>query len=202
MNIAVDIDDTLTDSFDYFQPFVAEYFGAPLCELRAKKISYSNLPLEWKKEEAAFGRAYYDRFAADTPFKADAAWGVRALRAHGHRVVILTGRTDAFYTDPYRTTRQELANGGIVYDGLICTLDKADACLRENISVLIDDLPQNCAAAARQGIFPVLFGSAANRDAAVPYERVSDWAGAVAAVLAFAARRPSPEHQGERGSFA
>ena len=30
MNIAIDIDDTLTDSFDYFQPFVAEYFGAEL----------------------------------------------------------------------------------------------------------------------------------------------------------------------------
>lgn len=28
MNIAIDIDDTLTESFDYFLPFVAEYFGA------------------------------------------------------------------------------------------------------------------------------------------------------------------------------
>lgn len=26
MNIAIDIDDTLTDSFEYFIPFVAEYF--------------------------------------------------------------------------------------------------------------------------------------------------------------------------------
>ncbi len=30
MNIAINIDDTLTDSFDYFQPFVAEYFGVDL----------------------------------------------------------------------------------------------------------------------------------------------------------------------------
>lgn len=36
MNIAVDIDDTLTDSFDYFLPFVAEYFGAEEEELRQK----------------------------------------------------------------------------------------------------------------------------------------------------------------------
>lgn len=28
MNIAVDIDDTLTDTFDYYIPFVAEFFGA------------------------------------------------------------------------------------------------------------------------------------------------------------------------------
>lgn len=43
MNIAIDIDDTLTDSFDYFLPFVAEYFGADENELRNKNISYSNL---------------------------------------------------------------------------------------------------------------------------------------------------------------
>lgn len=47
MNIAVDIDDTLTDSFDYFQPFVAQYFGADENELQAQNISYSNLPDEW-----------------------------------------------------------------------------------------------------------------------------------------------------------
>lgn len=34
MNIAVDIDDTLTDSFDYFMPFAAEFFGADVDELR------------------------------------------------------------------------------------------------------------------------------------------------------------------------
>lgn len=44
MNIAVDIDDTLTDSFAYLQPFVAAYFGADADELRRQGISYSNLP--------------------------------------------------------------------------------------------------------------------------------------------------------------
>ena len=34
MNIAVDIDDTLTESFDYFLPYVAEYFGAEEEELK------------------------------------------------------------------------------------------------------------------------------------------------------------------------
>ena len=30
MNIAIDIDDTLTDSFNYFQQYVAEFFGVGL----------------------------------------------------------------------------------------------------------------------------------------------------------------------------
>ena len=80
MNIAVDIDDTLTDSFDYFLPFVAAYFGAPEAELREKNISYGNLPEAWKSRELDFCRACYDRTAVDTPFKPDAAWGVCIVR--------------------------------------------------------------------------------------------------------------------------
>ena len=41
MNIAIDIDDTLTDTFDYYIPFVAEFFGADADELRRKNISYN-----------------------------------------------------------------------------------------------------------------------------------------------------------------
>lgn len=182
MNIAIDIDDTLTDSFDYFQPYVAEYFGAELRTLRERGISYSNLPPEWKRDELGFCKAWYDRIAADTPFKPDAPWGIRTLREMGHRIVIITGRTTAFYTDPYKTTAEELAKGGIVYDRLICTLDKASACRGENIALLIDDLPANCAAAAEIGTPALLFDSPANRDADVPFQRVSSWKGVIDAV--------------------
>ena len=48
MNIAVDIDDTLTNSFDYFMPFIAEYLGVELSELKRRNVSYSNLPEEWR----------------------------------------------------------------------------------------------------------------------------------------------------------
>lgn len=182
MNIAIDIDDTLTESFDYFLPFVAEYFGAEEEELRDKNISYSTLPDQWKKDEIAFGKAYYDRVAADTPFKPDAAWGVSKLRELGHRIVIITGRTTAFYTDPYKTTEEELANGGIQYDKLICTLDKANACVAENISVLIDDLPGNCAGAAEKGIPALVFSGKGNRNDKTEHLRVESWAEAVDAV--------------------
>ena len=182
MNIAIDIDDTLTDSFAYFQPFVAEYFGAPLEELKAQNISYSNLPPRWKDRELDFCKACYDRTAADTPFKPDAAWGVETLKALGHRIIIITGRSTAFYTDPYETTRRELANGGIPYDKLICTTDKGTACREEQIQVLIDDLGANCAAAAGLGIHAIQFESPANRDETAIFPRVRTWAEAVEAI--------------------
>ncbi len=175
MNIAIDIDDTLTESFDYFQPFVAEYFGVELEEVRRRNISYGNLPDEWKPRGLDFYRTYYDRVVPDTPFKPDAAWGVTELRKMGHRIVIITGRSTAFYTDPYKTTEEELKKGGIVYDKLICTLDKGGACREEMIDVLVDDLPSNCDAAVKEGASAIVFTSKANRDAETVYPRAADW---------------------------
>ena len=188
MNIAIDIDDTLTDSFDYFQKYVAEFFGVGLAEVRRRGISYANLPEEWLPREVEFCKTYFDKYVVDTPFKPDAAAAVAKLRSAGHYVVIVTGRSELFYTDPYKTTREELAKGGIEYDKLICTLDKAAVMKAEKIDVLIDDLATHCRAAQALGIYALLFGSKANRDVG-GVRRVEDWAQALAAVDELAERR-------------
>ncbi len=175
MNIAIDIDDTLTNSFDYFQPFVAEFFNADSEELKEKNISYGNLPDEWKSRELEFCKKYYDRTAALTPFKPDAKSSVDALKNAGHRIIIITGRTNAFYQDPYKTTREELENGNIAYDRLICTLDKDKACKDERIDILIDDMPKNCLSAEKAGVKAILFTSKANRDIPTSLTRADNW---------------------------
>ena len=182
MNIAIDIDDTLTDSFDYFLPYVAEFFGVNKDDLIAKNISYSNLPPEWKSQEIEFCKTYYDHIVADTPFKSDAVWGVNQLRKLGHKIIIITGRTKDFYSDPYKTTKEELAKGSIIYDKLICTLDKANTCIQEKISVLIDDLPANCDAVAQKGIPAILFNSKENQYIQTKFQRVSNWDEAIKAI--------------------
>lgn len=182
MNIAIDIDDTLTESFDYFLPFVAEYFGVSEDELREKNISYSNLPSEWKAKEIDFAKTYYDRVVAKTTFKDDAAWGIAKLKELGHNIIIITGRTEAFYTDPYLTTEEELKNGGIIYDKLICTLDKKSACKQEKVLVLVDDLVANCKSALEEGVVPILFTSKANASENTGYTRVNNWTDVVNAI--------------------
>ena len=176
MIIGVDIDDTLTNTFDYILPYVAEYFGVSEQELREWKISYNNLPDKWKSEEINFCKAYFDRVIEDTPFKPDAARGINCLRALGHKIVIITLRTEDFYTDPYDTTVKELSNGEIVYDKLICTLDKVSACAAEGVSLFIDDTLANCAAVSQALGIPVLvMNSKANEDIETNFLRVSDW---------------------------
>ena len=131
---------------------LAEYFGVDEAELWERNISVDNLPYPWKKELFNFCRVYSDRVVPDTPFKPDAVWAVDELRSRGHRIVIITARTTSHYTDPYATSAEELKRAGIHYDKLICATDKADACVEENIDVLIDDYIPNCDAAAEKGI--------------------------------------------------
>lgn len=175
MNIAIDIDDTLTDTFDYFIPFVADYFGADEDELRKKNISYSNLPDEWKSDELNFAKTWFDKVVEQTPFKKGASEALKKLRQNGHRVIIITGRSNDFYTDAYKTTKKELENGAIEYDKLICTLDKPSACAEEKIDLLIDDMPSNCNGAKKLEIKVLLFDSKANREDKSGLKRVFDW---------------------------
>lgn len=175
MNIAIDIDDTLTDTFEYLMPFVAEFYEKDLEELQRNNISYSNIPMEWRRYEWDFEKSYYDKVVVRTPFKKEAARYVNLLHKMGHKIVIITGRTKSFYTDPYATTEEELKNGNIVYDKLICTLDKNQACLDEQIDVMIDDLISNCDSVASVKITPILFNSQANMHLNAEYVRVNQW---------------------------
>ena len=193
MNIAVDIDDTLTDSFDYFLPFVAEFFGAEAEELKKRNISYSNLPEECKNRELEFCKKYYDKIVENTPFKKDAANAVSRLKAAGHKIIVITGRTKDFYTDPYKTTEKELQNGNILYDKLVCTLDKKKACKAEKIELLIDDMPANCKAAAEAGIPALLFTSKANAKESVPFPRAENWEEALSFIANLSERVVPPE---------
>ena len=176
MNIGIDIDDTLAESFGYLQPYVAEFFGATLEEVRQKEYSYSHLPPDWQARYGEFAKTYFDRVVPGIPFKEDAAWGVRELHKRGHRIVIVTARNPLFYTDPYVTSRQALESGNIYYDKLICERDKGRICQEEGIHVLIDDAMENCEAVQERGISAILFDSPANRDRKVDFPRVSSWA--------------------------
>ena len=55
MKIAIDIDDTLTNTFEYLMPFVAEFYEKDLEELKNGGIAYDKSYFEKKT-----GRNIYD----------------------------------------------------------------------------------------------------------------------------------------------
>lgn len=175
MKIAIDIDDTLTNSFEYFMPFVAEFFNVPTEELKKRNISYSNFPDEWKPRELEFCKKYYDDTVAGTPFKENAVQTVNRLKKEGHEIYIVTARTNDFYTDAIDTTKEELDRNGLLYDHVVCTFDKAGYCQKNKIDLFIDDSVKNCSLVSKVGVKTLLFNSPANAGAITDCERVGDW---------------------------
>ena len=175
MNIGIDIDDTITDTFSYMQPFLAEYFDLDLDYLQQRDISYNNLPAGYRERVLDFAKEYFDDVAADTPGKYHAAENIRLLREKGHRIIIITKRSNVYYTDCVASTQEELENLGIEYDRLICTTDKKEECIREKIDLMIDDAAANLDEVAVLGIPCIQFISRANMYETRKYPSVNDW---------------------------
>ncbi len=175
MNIAIDIDDTLVNTFEHLMPFVAEYFDVPLSYLRENNISYDNTPEKWHMDMVDFAHHYFDEYVPSTPPKAGAREVLAAIRRAGHKIFIITHRSNELYENCYKTTEKELENCGFIYDKLICAYDKGKAAKENGISLLIDDTISNLDKVSALGIDVLLFTSTANKDIKSDYKRVSSW---------------------------
>lgn len=175
MRIGIDIDDTVTYTFEHLQPYIAEYFGVTLEELIEKNISYSTLPPEWQKRETEFGRVVYDKVILYGEAKEGAVEYVGKLKEDGHEIIFITARTNRVYTDAKGISEAQLKRHGIPFDKVICTEEKAQRCVEERIELLIDDTISHCEAAVKNGIRAIVFNGKANRDKATELMRVDTW---------------------------
>ena len=175
MRIGIDIDDTVTYTFEHLQPYIAEYFGASLEELIAKNISYSTLPPEWQVRETEFGRVVYDKVILFGAAKEGAADYVAKLKEDGHEIIFITARTNRVYADAKGISEAQLRRNNIPFDKVICTEEKAQRCVEEKIDLLIDDTISHCEAAVKLGIQAIVFNGKANRDKVTEVPRVDTW---------------------------
>ena len=175
MHIAIDIDDTLTDTFSYLLTYMSEYFGWNEEEIRKTATCYKMLPTDWWEHEEEFAKKYYNQIIPDTPMKKDAVYYVNRLHEEGHKITILTARTTRFYTDPYQTCKMGLDKHGLCYDEIVCNGDKGAACKELGVDVLIDDWWVNLEAAQKVGAKTLLFGNSGGHEEDNLFERVYTW---------------------------
>ncbi len=175
MNIGIDIDDTITNTFDYLMPYIAEYFNTDIKYLKTNNISYSNLPEEWKKKEFELAKTYYDKVILNTPIKLDAVKYIKKIKELKHSIIIITARNTNMYVDPYKLSTEQLKKHGIYYDKLICSFDKAKVCMEENIDLLIDDSIYNCELTNKLKIETLLFNCKSNNNIETRLTRVNNW---------------------------
>lgn len=164
LTIGIDIDDTITDTFYHLMPAVAKFFNEDINYLKENKISYTSLTPDMKEHELEFARENFDKLIPLTPIKKDAAEYIRKIKKLGHRILIITARSNLFYTDAYKTSTNYLKSHNVPFDELICTFDKAGICKEQNVNIFIDDSVNQCNKVKEAGIKPLLFASPINED--------------------------------------
>ena len=155
MRIGIDIDDTMT--------FIKDDLLEAAC-LYDKTLGNNGIPVEdhyyigkrfnWNKDEY---RYFMGEVRKDVVMNAKLRPGLieilTKLRELGHKIIIITARTNYYYKDPYNMTIEWLKKENIPYDKLILgSINKKKDCINEKIDIFLDDDINNCLKVNETGI--------------------------------------------------
>lgn len=175
MRLGIDVDDTITNTYECVIKEIAEYYKIDYNELLNRNLTYTNF---FDNDE--FPK--YDYFVVDkfsdistkVSVKADAVEFLSKLHDEGNEIVIITARHSGEYNDPYDITFNYLNKNNIPFDKIIVgALDKAKVCKDENIDLFIDDSITNCKKVIESGIDTLLFNARFNSESDL--KRVYSW---------------------------
>ena len=153
MNIGIDIDDTISETFETLLPYSQKYTIEDLkkeskIDFRADLsnhfyIVYMN---NWTENEAInFWNKYYAEILKKVNIKTFAADVINKLREQGHKIYLITARWDMPGDNVKELTRKWLAEKEVKYDELIINAsDKAKLVEEKKIDIFIDDSFNNC----------------------------------------------------------
>ena len=89
---------------------------------------------------------------------------INKLHNDGNEIYIIIARDKDFHKDPYLQSKEWLEKNLIYYDKLIVNArDKGQACIENNIDLLIDDSISNCLNVDNLGIDAIIIGNKNDR---------------------------------------
>ena len=153
MNIGIDIDNVISN----FDEVLKQEFLKHDKELRNTGIINPEAHItkgmfDWTDDELwPFYLENIERIAQKLDVIEGAKKYIEKLKEDGHTIVIITGRDNGEYTNPYDMTKKWLKEKGVEYDKLILTdayknnkHAKTEKCFENNIDIMIDDSIRNC----------------------------------------------------------
>lgn len=172
MRIGIDIDDTITNSWEYLIPIYRKIFNI---EIDEKSLPYYDTVRDkMSLEEFLEIGKQNENVMKEVPIKADASEFLNKLKEEGHTIIFITARGKS-YEDPYKTTKEYLDKHNIPYDKIIVdTWDKAKACQEEKIDLFIDDAKKHCKEVSNLGIDVLMMETNYNKDDTI-IKYVKNW---------------------------
>lgn len=146
MKIGVDIDNVLANFNEaLLYAFLEEDKKRNNSGIINQDVYISKGMFDWGEEESLkFYKENIENIVENLDVIQDAPFYIKKLREQGYQIYIITGRNNGDYSNPEIMTKQWLDKYGIEYDRLIITNihnpeEKAQICLKNNISIMIDD---------------------------------------------------------------
>ena len=181
MKIGIDIDNGISNFND---ELLKEYLKHDK-ELRNTGIINKDVFIrygmfDWtEKEETEFYKNSIERIAIKLKPIHRATETIKKLKEDGNEIIIISGRNNGEYNNPYKLTEEWLAKYNIVYDKLILTNaynkeEKANVCKENNIDIMIEDSTQTAVNIEKVGT-KVLFMNTRYNKNNENFEKVSNW---------------------------
>ena len=174
MNIGIDIDDTISETFETLLPYSQKYTIEDL--KRKSKINLSgdlgnhlyivNMNGWNDKEAIDFWEKYYAQILNELNIKKFASEVINKLKQEGHKIYLITARWEMRADNVKEITFKWLKDNNIQYDEIFLNAsDKLKIAKENNIEVFVDDSFKNCKNIAdNTNIKVYMMNSRANED--------------------------------------
>ncbi len=157
MKIAIDIDDTITNTKQEQIKLWKEYYNKNPKEGYSEKLP--KLINEWADSYINdFWDTYREHLSFHSPYKKDVGKYINLLRKEGHTVCIVTSRPKDKYDNLFTRISIALIENNIEVDDIYTDArDKGLFCKENNFDLLIDDDIKHILSAQKHGLKAILF---------------------------------------------
>ena len=171
MNIGIDIDDTISDTFESAIVYAKEYIKnelnkEPIIDMtKVRDHYYIRDMFNLSHEEAEeFWVKYYTRIVENVKPKKFSVEMINKLKSEGNNIIIITARWDGENIDAFEISKKWLEKYNLNFDKMYVGIEnKAEIAIKENIDLFIDDSIRNCEEVSAVGIKSYLFNSETNK---------------------------------------
>lgn len=179
MKIGLDIDNVILDT----DTVLLEEFLKEDKNKRNKGIINKDLYLmsgmfDWSKDEInEFLNKNMEEIAKHLKIKDKSKYYMDKLLEEGHELYLISNRSSKQYKNAYEITKNNLKENNINYTKLIITEtnDKSQACLDNEIDIMIDDRPSNCFKLVDKNIRCILFKSEKENREFTEFPVIKNW---------------------------
>ncbi len=175
MRIGIDIDDTITDTWECLIPHYSKVFNVSIEKLKNSLPYYSPFKEKMTLDEY-FEKVIpiYDEYILSVKLKDNVQEVINKLHEQGHKIIFITNRGKE-QTHAYENTKKYLNNHQIKYDKLIISAnDKSIVCQNENIDVFIDNSIKHCNLVSKTKTDILMFETIYNKDLK-EFKHVKNW---------------------------